>query len=430
MFKAFNIISLICLIGISGCGDSSSSSDSSSSDNSSEQSSISLLRTSGTNIVNEDGDVILLKGFNLGGWFVMEDYMSPMDADEPGESDSYSVMETLNDRFGVDTQRELMQAYQETWITADDIQNIADAGFNVVRIPVWWGQFFDLDDPTESGFRDDAFDVLDNIVEACEERGVYVIIDLHGAIGGQSTNSHTGQAGSNTFWTDSDAQSNTAWLWTKIAAHYQGNSIIAAFDLLNEPDVRNDDSSWTDDDTSQVLSAYDLLYKAVRKGDANRMVIIEGTFGNWNWSQLPDPGDYGWTNVVYEMHEYQWDSSGGTNTDSATVMAGIDNQVEDFENHKDWGVPGYIGEFNTFSTDSEVWEYAINKYNSAGLSWSMWSYKSVNGVAPNFWGWYDPYKWPERPSLSTDSAADIKTKWQNWKTSSVFSLNSTLGIAP
>ena len=39
------------------------------------------------------------------------------------------------------------------------------------------------------------------------------------------------------------------------------------------------------------------------------MIIIEGTFGSWDWSMLPNPSVYGWTNIVYSMHEYQY---GGT----------------------------------------------------------------------------------------------------------------------
>ncbi|MZI94281.1 cellulase family glycosylhydrolase [Vibrio sp. CAIM 722] len=438
MNKKIVTLSLLSIIATAGCNSASGSSSNSSDDSISSQnsstlndSSLSLLSTSGTHIVNEDGDTVQLKGFNLGGWFVLENYMSPVDANDDPLTDSYSVMETLNDRFGVTTQRELMKTYQESWIQESDIENIANAGFNVVRIPVWWGQFFDLDNPTESGFRDDAFDVLDNIINACTDNNVYVIIDMHGAIGSQSLQSHTGRADTNELWDSEDDQTMTAWLWKKIAAHYKGNNTIAAFDLLNEPDVRSDTStSWTTADTNEVLSVYDLFYDAVREADPNRMIMIEGTFGNWNWDQLPDPDDYGWTNIVYEMHEYQWDSDGGTTTSASTIEAGIENQVEDFENHKDWNVPGYIGEFNTFQTTSSVWQYAINEFDDAGLSWSMWSYKAVNGTAPNFWGWYDPTYWPSRPDLTNDTADDIATKWQNWATTDTFELNSALGIEP
>ena len=77
----------------------------------------------------------------IGGWFVLEDFMSPID-ERHSCSDSYCVMNKLNNRFGVDKQQELMRAYQETWIQEQDIQNIREAGFNTVRIPLWWYVFF------------------------------------------------------------------------------------------------------------------------------------------------------------------------------------------------------------------------------------------------------------------------------------------------
>jgi endoglucanase len=65
----------------------------------------------------------------------------------------------------------------------------------------------------------------------------------------------------------------------------------------------------------------------VRSADPNHIVIMEGTWGSWNWSMLPPPSQYGWTNVVYEMHEYQYNQS------ESVVEQGSTNQVNDFNNH-------------------------------------------------------------------------------------------------
>jgi endoglucanase len=65
-----------------------------------------------------------------------------------------------------------------------DLDNIRNAGFNVVRAPIWWGQFYLLNNHTASGWRADAFEVLDWLVNACAARGIYVIIDMHGVVGG------------------------------------------------------------------------------------------------------------------------------------------------------------------------------------------------------------------------------------------------------
>ena len=91
---------------------------------------------------------------------------------------------------------------------------------------------------------------------------------------------------------------------------------------------------------------------------------------------------------------------------------------------------GYIGEFNDFAAGAAQWQDSITAYNNAGLSWTMWSYKAVNGVAPNYWGWYDPVKWPQRPNVSTDTSDEIARKWGLWQTGATFGLNAALGIKP
>ena len=53
-------------------------------------SALSLLHTSGTNIVNASGAAVQLKGLNLGGWFIMEKWMCPLDSGSM--PDTYSVI--------------------------------------------------------------------------------------------------------------------------------------------------------------------------------------------------------------------------------------------------------------------------------------------------------------------------------------------------
>jgi endoglucanase len=283
-----------------------------------------------------------------------------------------------------------------------------------VRVPVWWGNFYSITNTTSSGWRSDAFTVLDWLVTNCASRGIYVVIDMHGVVGGQSTSDDTGQQNQNQYWTNSIDQSETAYMWTQIAAHYKGNSTVAGYDLINEPD--NAPS------TAAVWAAYTNLYTTVRAVDASHIIIMEGTFGSWNWSMLPNPSVYGWTNIVYSMHEYQF---GGT---VAKCEAGSDNQVTDFNNHKSWNVPDFIGEWNDMGNGAACYDYSINDYNNDGISWTMWAYKATQGLIPNGWGWYDPTYWPTTPNVSTDSSTTISSDWQQWQSTKSFGVNSSVGL--
>ena len=375
---------------------------------------LSLLHTSGTSIVNASGATVQLEGLNLGGWLVMEPWMCP--ADSGGLPDTYSIIMELDGRFGVAIEQSLIRTYQTNWITTADLDNITNGGFNCVRVPVWWGNFYSITNTTISGWRSDAFTVLDSLVTNCASRGIYVIIDMHGVIGGQSTSDDTGQQNQNQYWTSSIDQSETAYMWTQIASHYNGNGTVAGYDLINEPD--NAPS------TAAVWAAYTNLYTTARAADPSHMIFLEGTFGNWDWDMLPNPSLYGWTNVVYSMHEYQF---GGT---LAQCETGSDNQLKDFNNHKSWNVPDYIGEWNDMGNGATCYDYSTNDYNSDGISWTMWTYKATAGLIPNGWGWYDPTPTssPTKPNISSDSASTIANDWQQWRTTTSFGVNFSVGL--
>ena len=375
----------------------------------------SFLRTSGTSIVNGSGQTVQLRGVNLGSWLIMEGWMSPMDSS--GLPDEYGVVQTLDNRFGVTEEQSLIKTFQQNWITLQDIENIKAEGFNVIRVPVWWGDFETL----QGQWRSDAFQELDWLVNTAGSMGIYTIIDMHGVVGGQSTSDDTGQANLNNYWTSSYDQQQTNLLMENIALHYKNNPMVAGFDLMNEPDNAPSDSA--------VISAYDRLYSAFRSVDTNHIAIIEGTFDQWDWSMLPNPASQGWTDVMYEMHEYQWND---TNNPSG-VEAGTNNQVSDFQNHASYGVPDYVGEFNDFGTGSSTWQYTLQQYDNNNISWSFWSYKATDGTASSedSWGLYDPVNNLTAPNIQSmlTTTTTITSDWTNVTTAGSFAINAMLQSA-
>ncbi len=378
----------------------------------SAQAQLPVLHTSGRSIVNPGGSVVGLHGVNLGGLFVMEGWMTPLDSG--GLPDTYSVIQKLDARFGIAAEQALIAGFQQDWINEADLDNIRNTGFNTVRVPLWWGQFYPLGNVSNGSFRSDAFNRLDWLVNACAARGLYVILDMHGAVGGQSNSDSTGQQNSNGYWSNGDNQGNTAYLWWQIANHYRGNGTVAGYDLLNEP--------FGAPSNDAVISAYKSLYNTVRSADPDHMIFLEATWGYWNWSMLPDPASQGWTNVVYSTHEYQYNAS------QTAVEQGAANQVNDFNNHANYNVPGYIGEFNDFGYGAGTWQSSVNAYTNAGLSWTMWSYKNIHGSLPDAWGLYDPNFYPAKPNVSTDAQSTIAGDWAQWTTANAFGFNASLGF--
>jgi endoglucanase len=390
---------------------------------------MSALQAVGTNIVNASGTTVQLAGTNLGGWFVMENYMTPIDAGGTYATDQYTMMMELSNRFGATAERSLVATYEQNWITSADLDNLHSAGLNAVRIPIWWGMFFSLSAPAQSNFRSDGFTLLDAIINDCASRGIYVILDLHGAVGSQSGSEDTGQqnaggSSTGTYFTNSTQQALTTWLWGQIATHYAaanfGNAAtIAGFDLLNEP---------TGGSQAQVLTQYGALYTAVRNADANRMIFLETIdAASWSMADFPSPASQGWKNVVYSTHTYACSSNPTTCTASAVTTA-INNSISHYNSIKtSYNVSGYIGEYTAYNTGYSEWQSVQSALGTAGLSRTAWAYKANTSPTYCFWGWYCPTGTrPTTPNIGSDSSATITSDWSGWTTAPDFTQNPNI----
>ena len=113
-------------------------------------------------------------GVNLGGWFVLEPWITPsmFPADQDQVVDEYTLMQYLGENA-----QSTMDNHWDTWITEDDFTQIAAAGLNHVRIPVgYWAVSPQEGDPYVTG----QLDRLDNAVTWARAAGLKMLIDLHG----------------------------------------------------------------------------------------------------------------------------------------------------------------------------------------------------------------------------------------------------------
>ena len=151
-----------------------------------------FLTTAGRKLVNRRGEEVTLHGVNLGAWLIWEDWLNPYEE----ATDHYDVITKLTDRFGVEAAYDLMDVYYDNFITAADLYEIAKLGFNCVRVPFWYRNFYYDDAGTKILDKNGEWDFyrLDWIVEECGKRGLYVILDMHGAVGFQSDAPHSGKA--------------------------------------------------------------------------------------------------------------------------------------------------------------------------------------------------------------------------------------------
>ena len=353
----------------------------------------------GRGLYDANGDRFEIKGINFGNLFIAEGWMtvnsvgaafnddgSFVKVNEQGiveeyeeiyqeEMDKILADRVANGDFTQEQLDELNEAFFYAYCTEADFQLIKDTGLNTIRLPMYYRNF--MEGPDEAlTMREDAFEKLDYFLELAKKYDLKVIVDMHGVVGGQSGYEHCGTRDMD-FWENETYIQSMCDLWRNIASYYVTErpdlaSTILAYDLVNEPTKRTDIGTgplqW------QVM---DRLYDAIREVDQHHVISIEGV---WYPMSLPSPEKYGWENVLYQYHFYNWNSGNGVSNEMFYSLMYILYSMSDYD------VPKFIGEFNFFG-DKASWSKYLAQYDELGWGWTIWSYKIVSvGWWESSWG--------------------------------------------
>lgn len=353
-----------------------------------------FLTTKGQQLVNRKGEVIQLKGVNLGAWLIWEDWLCPYEE----ASDHAEVLEVLTERFGVEGAYDLMDTYMDNWITEYDLDEIKKMGFNCVRVPFWYRNFYYDDNGTkildENGEWD--FSRLDWVVAECAERELYVILDMHGAVGYQSDAPHNGKADSCGLYDKTEQGERyrelTDELWTAIATRFRGNPAVAMYDLLNEPMCDVDCGEITRRINNEFI--YTRLYDTVRAADPEHIITLECI---WTAIALPQAFLKGWDNVVYQVHFYN-------NSNFIFNLFALFTKII----YSD--VPMFMGEF--FPHQKTTWENCFTFMDKIDYNWCLWTYKATGHMMwQSDWCLRGSKDGFHRAKVRTDSFEEIARKW-------------------
>ncbi len=150
---------------------------------------------------------------------------------------------------------------------------------------------------------EEGFQLLDNLVDWCSKHNVYVIIDMHGAPGGQTgANIDDSPNDQPELFTDKKNQDRLVDLWVKIASRYKDEPAVAGYDLLNEPLPQRTGAAAKYKDQLEPL--YKRITAAIREVDKRHMITLEGCDWANDWSVFSTPFD---DNLFYQFHYYCWD---------------------------------------------------------------------------------------------------------------------------
>jgi len=342
-----------------------------------------FLKVSGTQIVDEAGKPVCLRGVALGGWLMMEGYMTG-GRDIPERAFKGDFEKSL----GKDALDDFVRSYRDTFIQEDDIAAIKRWGANCVRIPFNYRLIEHEDRPFSLNAEGLAY--LDSAVGWCEKHGIYCILDMHAAPGAQNQDWHSDCSGKPELFNNEFNKDRYLRLWYFLASHYADVSAIAGYDILNEPVVPLQDE-W------MVKDLYVKATKEIRSVDTKHIIFLEGNVWAQRLDYLGRPSD---NNTAYSIHAYpptdftfnfvrglhypgkaqgmHWDKK---------KMELLAKPYSIFANLVK--VPLYVGEFGVNARDGYYGENAwvrdaVEVFKKHGMHWTYWTYKTIaNYVYPD-----------------------------------------------
>lgn len=310
-----------------------------------EQSKKDFVRVHGTKLIAPGGEKLFLRGINLGNWFVQEGYMFLF---EGGPQSPREIETFFNELIGPDDARAFWTEYRKRYITKTDIDFIQASGLNSVRIPLHYKFFLDSNE---------GFQILDPVIEWCRQAGLWVVLDLHCAPGGQTGANIDDSWGYPWLYESPAEQERTLEVWRRIAGHYATEAAVLGYDLLNEP---NPQFPGTPPYNERLKAIYKQITSAIREVDRNHIIILGGAQWDTNFGIFDWPID---SKIMYTFHSY-WSAP-----KEETIQPYLDFRDRD-------NSPLWLGESGE-NTDEWIQQFvAVLEKNHVG--WCFWPYKKID----------------------------------------------------
>ena len=310
-----------------------------------------FIYTKNTSIYDEFDNVLLLEGVGLGGWMLPEGYMW-------GNHKYYErprrFEELVRLYFNEEESFDFWKTYHENWISDKDFELIKNHGYNSIRLPINFRLIMDENEETSDVvFNEYGFKMIDYTIQQCKKHHLYLILDLHGAPGGQTgANIDDSKYDKPELFTKEIYQDQVVTLWREIANRYKDEKIIAMYDLLNEPLPK-----WNNKLNDKLEPLHKRITKAIREVDQNHLISIEGA--NWatDFSVITERFD---EKLVLHFHKY-WSP------------VSIDTIQEFIDKSNELNLPLIMGE----GGENDLYWYsgAFKMYQQLNIGWNFWAYK-------------------------------------------------------
>ena len=324
-----------------------------------------FLRAEGKKIVDATGENVILRGIGLGGHMLQEGYMLKV----PFSGQQYVFKQRMQELIGEENTEEFYEAWLSNFTQKKDIDSLKIWGFNSIRLPMHYNLYTLAVEqepvPGKNTWHEKGFEMTDQMVEWCRDNGMYLILDMHAAPGGQGhdVNISDRDPSKPSLWESEENQEKLVQLWKKLAERYKDEPVIGAYDLINEPNWSFEEGkniNGIEDSANTLIRDLQVrITKAIREVDKNHIVIMEGNGWGNNYNGILPPWD---DNMVLSFHKY-WSYN-----DKATIQ-----QFLDFREKYD--IPIWLGESGE---NSNAWfADAIGLMEKNNIGWCWWPMKKL-----------------------------------------------------
>ena len=273
--------------------------------------------------------------------------------------------------------------------TKEMITAVRNAGFNIVRIPVTWGNHMDENDIVDEEW----MDRVQEVVDYAYTQDMFVILNIH----------H--EDWHDPYYENADASTEKLkTLWTQIGNRFEDYNERLIFEGLNEPRKRNTPLEWNggDKEGHDVVNQYNAAFVETIRGlggnNPKRHLMLPTYAASTVNSAITDyvmpEGDDKLIVSVHAYTPYGFALSDDMNDRDFTPGEGSANDIIYLmdtlkTNFTDKGIPVIIGEFgarnkNNVGARSKWISYYLSKAKEIGVPCIWWDNGYFDGEGENF----------------------------------------------
>ena len=313
-----------------------------------------FLHRQGKYIFDGANNEVILRGIGTGNWMLQEGYMMQT-AGVAGTQ--HEFRKKLIETIGIEKTDSFYTAWLGSHFRRIDVDSMKSWGFNSVRVAMHY-KWFTLpieDEPVEGEqtWINTGFTLIDSLLQWCSDNEMYLILDLHGAPGGQGKEKDISDYDPSkpSLWESQANKDKTIALWRKLAERYRNEFWIGGYDLINE-------TNWSfSNGNTPLWNLFKDITSAIREVDTNHMIILEGNWFANNYDGLPPIWD---NNMILSFHKY-WNYNDAGSIDWMINLRNSRN------------VPIWLGESGE---NSNVWfTNCIELCENNHIGWSWWPVK-------------------------------------------------------